>query len=572
MTRRPLPESTTAFLAARDFCLRYRNDYATAHREFSWPRLDYFNWAIDYFDAIATDNDAPALHVVNEDGTEQIRSFATMSRRSSQVANFLRDRGVRRGDCVLVMLGNEVALWESLLALMKLGAIVSPATGLLTGDDVRERIERGQVRCVIAGSALVTKFHDLAAPLTRIVVGGSERDWIPYGESDASPEIFEPDTRTRAEDPLLLYFTSGTTAKPKMVLHTHQSYPVGHLSTLFYTGLQPGDRHWNISSPGWAKHAWSCFFTPWTAEATVFVYNYARFQPKAVLDALVRYRITTLCAPPTVWRMLVQEPLTDYPVSLREALSAGEPLNPTVIDQVETAWQLTIRDGYGQTETTALVGNMPGQPVKPGSMGRPSVGMSVVLLDPDGRPCDEGEICLDLSSRPLGLTPGYFGDDATTSSAMIGGYYHTGDVAVRDSNGYLTFVGRLDDVFKSADYRISPFEIESVLIEHDAVAEAAVIPSPDPIRHTVPKAFVMLAHGWEPTRELAGAILSYAANRLAPYKRVRRIEFGELPKTVSGKIRRVQLRALERERRLHGTRALLEFFEEDFVAEHRADR
>ena len=569
MTRQPSTTSTQAFLAARDCCFRLRSDYETARREFAWPRLEHFNWALDYFDAIAVDNDAPALHVVNDDGTEQIRSFAAMSRRSSQVANFLRDRGVRRGDCVLVMLGNEVALWESLLALMKLGAIISPATGLLTGDDVRERIERGHISCVIAGSAFASKFEDIATPLTRIVVGGSERSWIPYDESHASSEVFEADSPTRAEDGLLLYFTSGTTAKPKMVLHSHQSYPVGHLSTLFYTGLQPGDRHWNISSPGWAKHAWSCFFTPWTAEATVFVYNYARFHPKAVLDALVRYRVTTLCAPPTVWRMLVQEPLADYDVALREALSAGEPLNPAVIDQVDAAWQVTIRDGYGQTETTLLVGNSPGAPIKPGSMGRAAIGMPVVLLDADGSVGDEGEICLDLSNRPLGLMPGYFGDDGKTSHVMIGGYYHTGDVAVRDSDGYLTFVGRLDDVFKSADYRISPFEIESALIEHDAVAEAAVIPSPDPIRHAVPKAFVALAAGHEPTRELAGAILSYVANRLAPYKRVRRIEFAELPKTVSGKIRRVQLRALERERRAQGDRAPLEFFEEDFLAEQR---
>ena len=572
MTGLPRTESMRAFFAARDFCLRHRSNYEIACREFTWPRLEHFNWALDYFDAVAAGNDTPALHVVNEDGTEQIRSFATMSGRSSQVANFFLDCGVRRGDCVLVMLGNEVALWESLLALMKIGAIVSPATGLLTADDVRERIERGKVRCVIAGRAFVSKFQHVATPLIRIVVGGSEPGWISFDESYASSGTFDPDAPTRADDPLLLYFTSGTTAKPKMVLHTHQSYPVGHLSTLFYTGLQPGDRHWNISSPGWAKHAWSCFFTPWTAEATVFVYNYVRFHAHAILDALVRYRITTLCAPPTVWRMLVQEPLDDYAVSLREALSAGEPLNPAVIERVQAAWQITIRDGYGQTETTALVGNMPGEPIKPGSMGRPSVGMSVVLLDVDGNPSDEGEICLDLSNQPIGLMPGYFGDDGTAANAMVGGYYHTGDVAVRDVDGYLTFVGRLDDVFKSADYRISPFEIESALIEHDAVAEAAVVPSPDPIRHTVPKAFVALAQGYQPTRELAGAILSFAANRLAPYKRVRRIEFAELPKTVSGKIRRVQLRALERERRSQGDRSPLEFFEEDFLAQHRAGR
>ena len=570
MTPTGLTAAAEAFVAARDFCLRHRNDYETALREFTWPRLEYFNWALDYFDAIADGNDAPALHIVNEDESEQIRSFSSLSCRSSQVANFLHEQGIRRGDCVLLMLGNEVTLWESLLGLMKIGAVVSPATGLLTEDDVCERIERAGMRAVMASSAFHAKFQRAGRHLTRIAVGPAETGWIPFDGSHAASTAFEPDGPTRADDPLLLYFTSGTTAKPKMVLHTHQSYPVGHLSTLFYTGLQPGDRHWNISSPGWAKHAWSCFFTPWNAEATVFIYNYARFQARAVLAALVRHRVTTICAPPTVWRMLVQEPLADYRVSLREALSAGEPLNAIVIQQVREAWNVTIRDGYGQTETTALVGNSPGQEPKPGSMGKPMPGMSIVLLDPDGSPSAEGEVCLDLSNEPVGLTRGYFGDGSTTSKAVRDGYYHTGDVAVRDDDGYLTFVGRLDDVFKSADYRISPFEIESVLVEHDAVAEAAVVPSLDDIRHSVPKAFVVLAPGHEPTRELAASILAYCANRLAPYKRVRRIEFAELPKTVSGKIRRVQLRELERERRTRGERSPFEFFEQELVAgEHR---
>jgi acetyl-CoA synthetase len=568
MTRSGFTESAGSFVAARNFCLRHRTDYESAVREFTWPRLEHFNWALDYFDPMATGNDAPALHVVNEDGSEQVRSFSSMASRSSQVANFLRYRGIRRGDRVLLMLGNEVALWESLLALMKIGAVVSPATGLLTPDDVSERIERGSISSVIAASTFVAKFQHAGSGLTRIAVGSPERDWIPFDDSHAAPTVFHADGPTRADDPLLLYFTSGTTAKPKMVLHTHQSYPIGHLSTLFYTGLQPGDRHWNISSPGWAKHAWSCFFTPWSAEATVFVYNYARFHAKSVLEALVRHQVTTLCAPPTVWRMLVQEPLDAYRVSLREALSAGEPLNPSVIEQVRTSWNVTIRDGYGQTETTALVGNTPGVELKPGSMGRPLIGMPVVLLDHDGSPADEGEICIDISTPPIGLTPGYFGDDGKSSMAVRDGYYHTGDVAVRDEEGYLTFVGRLDDVFKSADYRISPFEIESVLVEHDAVAEAAVVPSRDDIRHAVPKAFIVLAAGHEPTRELAGRILTYAASRLAPYKRVRRIEFADLPKTVSGKIRRVQLRELEHERRVGKGQAPLEFFEEEFAQEN----
>jgi acetyl-CoA synthetase len=556
-----------ALVQARDFLLQHRTDYDTAIRNFRWPALHRFNWALDYFDAVAAGNDKPALQIVEEDGTERSWSFAEMSARSNQVANFLRDTGVRRGDCLLLMLGNEVALWETLLASMKLGAVVSPATGLLTVADIQDRIERGEVRHVVAGAAHTAKFNDLSSRFSKVVVGGQAPGWTPFDRSLAAAAAFEPEGETAATDPLILYFTSGTTAKPKMVRHTHQSYPVGHLSTLFYTGLQPGDRHWNISSPGWAKHAWSCFFTPWLAEATVFIFNYARFNAPAVLEVLVKHRVTTLCAPPTVWRTLVQEPLATYRVSLREALSAGEPLNPEVIDQVKTAWNLTIRDGYGQTETTALIGNSPGQPVSPGSMGRPLVGYHIVLLDPDGKPADEGEVCIDLADRPVGLTTGYAGDETRTAEATRHGYYHTGDIAKRDSSGYLTFIGRADDVFKASDYRLSPFELESVLIEHPAVAEAAIVPSPDPIRHAVPKAFVVLAAGCRPSRELAGEILSFARQKLAPYKRVRRIEFADLPKTISGKIRRVELRALEVERRASGTRTPMEFFEDDFAGD-----
>ena len=552
------------FLAARDFLLRHRTDYDTAVREFQWPLLDRFNWALDYFDAVAADNTLPALHVVEEDGSEIVRSFAQLSADSNRVANHLRALGARRGDCLMLMLGNQVPLWETFLAAMKLGVVVSPATTLLTPEDVTDRIARGRIRFVVAEAAHADKFESAPADLRKVSVGGPVAGWRSYDDSRHADAAFVPDGDTRADDPMLLYFTSGTTAKPKLVMHTHQSYPVGHLSTLYWLGLQPGDRHWNISSPGWAKHAYSCVFAPWNAAATVFIFNYSRFQAKAVLDALVRYRVTTLCAPPTVWRMLVQEPLKEYPVVLRELASAGEPLNPEVIEQVEHGWALTIRDGYGQTETTLQVGNSPGQPVKHGSMGRPMVGYSVVLLNQKGQQAEEGEICIDLSRRPVGLTDGYADDEQATAKATRDGFYRTGDIATRDADGYLTYVGRADDVFKASDYRISPFELESALIEHPAIAEAAVVPSPDPIRHAVPKAFVMLAPGHAPTPELARDIFSFLRKSLAPYKRIRRLEFTSLPKTISGKIRRVELRALEADRRARGERAALEFFEEDF--------
>ena len=483
------------------------------------------------------------------------------------MANHLRGLGAGRGDGLMLMLGNELALWETCLAAMKLGVVVSPATSLLTVDDIRDRIERGRIRHVVASAAHADKFAGVGGTLTKISVGGSPAPtgWCAYEDSVAADPRFEPDGETGANDPLLLYFTSGTTAKPKLVLHTHQSYPVGHLSTLYWQGLRPGDRHWNISSPGWAKHAWSCLFSPWNAGATVFVFNYARFQVKAVLSMLVTHQVTTLCAPPTVWRLLVQERLTDYPVVLREALSAGEPLNPEVIEQVRHAWGVTIRDGYGQTETTAQIGNSPGQPVKPGSMGRPLVGYDVVLLDDEDHPSDEGEICLDMARHPLGLSVGYADDVTATAHSTRGGFYRTGDIACRDADGYLTFVGRTDDVFKASDYRISPFELESVLIEHEAIAEAAVVPSPDPVRHAVPKAFVTLAQGRQPSAELARDIFQFLRTSLAPYKRIRRLEFAELPKTISGKIRRVELRGLERQRRAAGTRGEWEFIEEELL-------
>jgi acetyl-CoA synthetase len=361
-----------------------------------------------------------------------------------------------------------------------------------------------------------------------------------------------------------LYFTSGTTSKPKLVAHTHQSYPVGHLSTMYWIGLQPGDVHWNISSPGWAKHAWSCFFAPWNAQATVFVFNYARFNAAQVLDTVTRCGVTTLCAPPTVWRMLVQEDLGARHTQLRELVGAGEPLNPEIIERFRAAWGITIRDGFGQTETTCQIGNSPGQPVKPGSMGRPLPGYRITLLDHDDQPAEEGQIALELAARPLGLMTGYAGNPGETERAMQGGFYRTSDLAERGADGYYTYIGRADDVFKASDYRLSPFELESVLIEHEAIAEAAVVPSPDPLRLAVPKAFVTIRAGFAADRQTARSVFEYCRAHLAPYKRIRRIEFTELPKTISGKIRRVELRRREAARTDLTQRGVLEFWEEDY--------
>ncbi|MCP1907663.1 acetyl-CoA synthetase [Bradyrhizobium elkanii] len=563
----------TTFHDARAFLLKHRTDYDAAVKGFRWPDPVPFNWALDWFDAELARNldsrNRPALWIVDAaSGNETKLSFAELSRRSSQVANFLRAQGLKRGDHLLLLLGNVVPLWETMLAAMKLGVVVIPATTLLTADELRDRLDRGKARAVVATQDQVAKFAGLGSDkLARIVVGATQAQdgWLPFEDSAKQSDAFAPDGPTKADDPMLLYFTSGTTAKPKLVRHSQRSYPVGHLSTMYWIGLQPGDIHLNISSPGWAKHAWSCFFAPWNAGATIFIANQPRFEAKGLLSIIGRCGVTTLCAPPTVWRMFIQEDLASFKVSLREVCGAGEPLNPEIIDQVKSAWGLTIRDGYGQTETTALAGNSPGQKVKVGSMGRPLPGYRVQVTDNDGHAAKEGEVTLLLGAdRPAGLMQGYQGDDGKLIGTD-GEIYRSGDVVFTDDEGYLTFVGRTDDVFKSSDYRISPFELESVLLEHDAVAEAAVVPSPDPIRLAVPKAYVLLVSGVERTPETALSIFKHLHTRLAPFKRIRKIELvTELPKTISGKIRRVQLRRLEHDDVRSDALRGIEFREEEF--------
>ena len=552
-----------AFREARDLLFAHRGDYTAAHRDFRWPAMERFNYALDWFDAELAGGalaESEALRILGEGAAT--RSFAQLSAGSNRVANGLRALGVKRGDRILMMLGNVVPLWETMLAAMKLGAVVIPATTLLTATDLKDRFERGRVQHVVANGADAAKFDGLDGSVSRIAVGGAP-GWLDYAGLLDNSTDFTPEGVTRANDPLLLYFTSGTTAKPKLVLHDQCSYPVGHLITMYWLGLKPGDVHFNISSPGWAKHAWSNVFAPWNAGATILINNQPRFDARTTLEAMAAQGVTTFCAPPTVWRMLVQQEMGPHRGALREVCSAGEPLNPEVIEHVRKTWGMTIREGYGQTETTLQIAAFPGQLVKPGSMGQESPGYRIRLLNPDDVEVEEGEVSILLDPAPMALMQGYQNDDG--SFAARGSIaYRTGDVATRDAEGYYTYVGRADDVFKASDYRISPFELESALIEHEAVVEAAVVPAPDAVRLAVPKAYIVLAAGVEPDRATMLSIFLHLRERLAPYKRLRRLEVYDLPKTISGKIRRVELRQMEERRFAENTRGEAEFREEDF--------
>ncbi|MDG0817044.1 AMP-binding protein [Bdellovibrio svalbardensis] len=536
------------FEQARDFLILHRADYDYAFNQFKWPQLENFNWALDYFDSMAEGNNNTALWIINEDGKEEKYSFADLSARSGQVANYLRKLGVHKGDSILLMVGNDTAYWEIMLAAMKLGAVVVPASPYLSEAELEDRLLRGRVRLVVTTKDHADRFRFDSSSLIPLLVDGSMSGWHDYADATRESASYEASEKTKATDAVLMYFTSSMAAKPKMVEHSYLSFTVGHLSSMFWMGLRPGDIHLGISSPGWSMHDWNSFIAPWNAEATIFVDHlsrlHGRFDAKILLDTMEHYRITTFCAPPSVWRKLLQEDLTQFQIPLREALSTGEPLTEDIVEKVHQAWGLQIRDGFSQTETSMLIGVAPGQRAVPGSLGKPLPGYSIRLLDEAGKEVKEGEICVEaavLKTHP----------------------YHSGDVARIDKAGNYSYVGRNDALFKCSDYRISPFEIESVLLENPAVREVAVIPSPDPIRYAVPKAIVVLAKGFEPTKEIAIDIMNYTRSRLAPFKRVRRVEFHDLLKGSDGTILRMELIKKEQEKRQTNDKSLYEFWEED---------
>jgi acyl-coenzyme A synthetase/AMP-(fatty) acid ligase len=539
-------------------------DYEQTCREFRWEVPEHYNFAFDVVDRWGEDAQKLAMLWVNEQGDEQRLSFRHFTARSNQVGNALRTMGIRKGDRVLIMSPRLPEWWEAVLGVMKIGAVSMPGTTLLTPKDVAYRIQSAEAVAVITdeeGALKVEQVADECPTLRLKILLGAEREgWVNYTRAVAAAVTTLKREPTRGDEPMMIYFTSGTVGYPKMVLHTHVSYPVGHLVTgKYWLDLKPTDLHWNLSDTGWAKAAYSNLFGPWIMGAAMFTFDgRGRFEARQTLELLERYPISTFCAPPTAYRLLVLENLGRYRLSaLRHCVGAGEPLNPEVIEAWQRGTGQTIRDGYGQTETVILVANFPPMPVKPGSMGKPSPGFTVAVVDDDGREVPagtEGDIAVKLTpTRPVGMFKEYWRNPEATSNCLRGEWYITGDRAIEDEDGYFWFVGRADDVIISAGYRIGPFEVESALVEHPSVAEAAVVASPDQIRGDIVKAFVILAPGHQPSEQLVQDLQEHVKRVTAPYKYPREIEFtAELPKTISGKIRRVELRQRERDRKAVG--------------------
>ena len=539
------------------------SDYASTYASYKPEVPEYFNFAYDITDKYAEDPNREMMFWVGEDGTERHLSYAHFRDRSAQIGKALLKVGLKPGDRVLIVMSRVPEWWESMLGMIKAGIVAMPGTTQLTPKDILYRLQSSRAKAVITDSDNAPKFDEVRAQgqypglESMIVVGGPREGWLDYEQIVAAEST--DNTRlsnTKSSDPLLLYFTSGTTGYPKMVLHTHSSYPIGHQAFgRFWLDLQEGDLHWNMSDTGWAKAAWSSFFGPLNMGVSLFVHNTkGRYSAKFTLDLLNKYGVTVFCAPPTVYRMLVVEDLTKHNLGkLRACVGAGEPLNPEVIESWKKSTGMTIRDGYGQTETCLLAGNFPtpDMPVKPGSMGKPAPGYIVDVVDEEGQilpPNKEGDIAVRIKpERPVGIFQEYWNNPAATEASIRGDWYITGDRAYRDEDGYLWFVGRADDVILSAGYRIGPFEVESALVEHPAVVEAAVVGKPDEVRGEIVKAFVILNQGYEGTPELAAEIQKFVQQITAPYKYPREIEFvTELPKTISGKIRRIELREREK--------------------------
>jgi acetyl-CoA synthetase/medium-chain acyl-CoA synthetase len=512
----------------------------------------FFNFATDVIDSWARKRpDAPALWCVNAaTGSQQQYTFAQLSAASSQAAHFLQSSGVRRGDRVLIMLPRVPQWWIAMLGLIRLGAVPVPATMQLTTRDVASRVHAAGITAILTTLEGIPKADGFGG--LRLLAGGSHPGWLDFDQGTAQADPNHRCAPTRADDPGILYFTSATTGEPKMVLHTQASFGIGHrLTGQYLLDLRPDDVHWNLSDLGWAKAAWSSFYGPWQMGACVFALDsHGKFDPVLTLDTLAKYPITTWCAPPTALRLMVRQDLSRWRFPhLRHCVSAGEPLNAEVLNLWRAATGLAIHEGYGQSETVVLVGNFRplGHPIKPGSMGIPVPGITVALLDeqlqevPAG---EEGELAVRVKPhRPVGLFSEYWNNPDENAHKFRGDWYLTGDRARRDAEGYYWFIGRKDDVIKSSGYRIGPFEVESALLEHPAVLEAAVVGKPDELRGQIVKACVVLRHGIAGSEALKVELQNHCKKLIAPYKYPREIQFmDDLPKTVSGKTRRADLR------------------------------
>lgn len=530
-----------------------------------------FNWVTEVFENINIADHPRDEALIWIDGSQtKTFSFKELLVSCNQFLNFLRLHHITANAVIFSQLPLVPENWLVTLVAIKGGFRLVPAATILNVNDIVYRFGKLEPAVVITDSENAAKIDEAEVlsgkfiPL-KIIVDGTIEGWVPF-EAIYSQETTATAADTNATDPLFLFFTSGTTGMPKVVAHTHISYPLGHLTTAAWVGLQQGDIHYNISQPGWAKFAWSSFFAPWSVGATIFAYYQKdRFNAGKQLAVIEKYKITTFCAPPTALRMLILEDMTPYSFSLRECVAAGEPLNPEIIEVWKKGTGLALRDGYGQTESTLLVGNLPGAHLKYGSMGKPTFLYDVIIADEYGNELpanEEGNITVKTNTgRPNGLFLEYFGDPGKKQEVFRHNLYYTGDKAYRDDDGYIWFVGRDDDVIKSSDYRVGPFEVESVLLEHESVVESAVVGSRHAVKGYVIKAFIVLNSGYSPDLSNAEEIFAFAKKNLAPYKTPRIIEFvTELPKTVSGKIRRVELRAREDQKAFQQSPTLHEYY------------
>jgi len=537
-----------------------QNEYERMLRTFKLEVPEFFNYGFDIVDRWAEEApNKPALIAVDEKG-ERVRKyqFSDLKTLSNKLANVLMSLGLKPGDRVIVMLRNIPEWYVVMVGMIKLGVIPIPTTTQCTSGDLKYRINRAKADMVITDSANAGKFDDIKSECPSLkhlmLTDGQREGWLNYEQmlTEASPELTGV-KRTRSSDPILLYFTSGTVAYPKMVVHTQASYGIAHIITAkFWQDLKPDDLFWTISDMGWAKAAWSKLFGQWTIGACLFLHDGGvKFDAPLALKLIEKFGISVFCGSPTVYRLFILENLKDYKFSkLRHCISAGEPLNPEVMAKWEEGTGLTIYDGYGQTETVNQLANYRFMPIKPGSAGRPTPAFDLAIVDDDGKvlpPNTEGNIAIRVKpSRPVGLFKEYLDDEAEMAAVFRGDWYYTGDKAYTDEDGYFWFVGRADDVIITAGYRIGPFEVESALISHPAVAESAVVASPAELRGEVVKAFIVLKPGYQPSQELAKELQEHVKKVTAPFKYPRKIDFVDsLPKTISGKIRRGELKKVE---------------------------